>query len=206
MTSDAAEIFRRTLSSSFDGVLHLPRLEISQRGMSAVTRYEIREAPRKGQAGRFLAIAQQKHLAMRSEVTFFAEEERRTPLFSLAARRALDIAPIYDVVDALGVPIGNFRKDVTASFARTSFHFEGRGFRAYGQERSRAVAFLRRLSANSKSGFCVDFTDAQTGQLVMSSERKASIRDRYKVDVLDARIDFRLAAAMTVGIDLDMQS
>jgi hypothetical protein len=36
---------------------------------------------------------------------------------------------------------------------------------------------------------------------VMSVERQFSLRDRYTVKVPDPRLDFRLAAAMAVGLD-----
>ena len=35
----------------------------------------------------------------------------------------------------------------------------------------------------------------------MSSERQMSLRDRYHGHVPDERLDFRLAAAMAVGLD-----
>jgi hypothetical protein len=49
--------------------------------------------------------------------------------------------------------------------------------------------------------FHFDFLDTATGQLVMSSERQKTIRDRYTVDVPDARLDFRVAAAIAVALD-----
>ncbi len=49
--------------------------------------------------------------------------------------------------------------------------------------------------------FHFDFSDKATGQPVMAAERKRSIRDRYIVTVPDQRLDFRLAAAMTVALD-----
>jgi hypothetical protein len=36
---------------------------------------------------------------------------------------------------------------------------------------------------------------------VLSSERRRSIRDNYTVTVPDARLDFRVAAAMAVALD-----
>jgi hypothetical protein len=39
----------------------------------------------------------------------------------------------------------------------------------------------------------------------MSSERQFSLRDRCTVSVPDARVDFRLAAAMAVGLDALLQ-
>jgi hypothetical protein len=49
--------------------------------------------------------------------------------------------------------------------------------------------------------FHFDFVDKATGQTVLVSERKKSIRDRYAVTVPDPRLDFRVAAAMAVALD-----
>jgi uncharacterized protein YxjI len=48
--------------------------------------------------------------------------------------------------------------------------------------------------------FHFDFTDAQ-GTVVLSSERKAKIRDYYTITVPDERLDFRVAASMAVALD-----
>jgi uncharacterized protein YxjI len=116
----------------------------------------------------------------------------------------MDIAAMYDVVDAAGTPIGSFQKDFKASLLRSSFHFSGPGFEAYGQERNAAIAIVRRF-VDLPFSFHFDFTDKQSGQVVMSSERQFSLRDRYTVDVPDPRVDFRLAAAMAVGLDALLQ-
>jgi hypothetical protein len=49
--------------------------------------------------------------------------------------------------------------------------------------------------------FHFDFLDLATGHLVMTSERRKSIRDRYVISVPDPRLDFRLAASMAVALD-----
>jgi hypothetical protein len=49
--------------------------------------------------------------------------------------------------------------------------------------------------------FHFDFVDKASGQVVMTSERKRSIRDRYVVTVPDPRLDFRLAASLAVALD-----
>ena len=48
--------------------------------------------------------------------------------------------------------------------------------------------------------FHFDFTDP-AGQVLMSSVRKRSLRDRYDVSVPGARLDGRVAAAMAVALD-----
>ncbi|RUQ87971.1 hypothetical protein ELQ93_10225 [Labedella gwakjiensis] len=169
-----------------------------------VNRYEIRTANPDGSEGQIIAMAQQKRLAFKEQVTFFADEARTQPVFSFKARQRMDVAATYDVVDADGTPIGSFQKDFKASLLRSSFHFSGPGFEAYGQERNHAIAIIRRF-VDLPFSFHFDFTDKQTGQVVMSSERQFSLRDRYTVDVHDQRIDYRLAAAMAVGLDALLQ-
>lgn len=166
-----------------------------------VNRYEIREANPDGAEGRVIAIAQQKRLAFKEQVTFYADEARTQAVFSFKARRALDLAAVYDVTDGAGQPLGWFRKDFAASLLRSSFHLAAPGIDAYGQERNAIVAIVRRF-VDLPLAFHFDFTDKQSGAVVMSSERQFSLRDRYAITVPDQRLDFRLAAAMAVGLDV----
>jgi uncharacterized protein YxjI len=182
------------------GIQHLPRFFVKQRLTMMVNRYEVRTVNPDGTPGELLAIAQQKRLAMKERVTFFADEARSTPVFSFAARNILELAAVYDVFDAAGTAIGYFQKDFAASMLRSSFHLVGPGIDAYGQERNQLVAILRRF-IDFPFSFHFDFVNKSDGQLVMSSDRQFSLRDRYTVEVPDARVDFRLAAAMAVGLD-----
>jgi hypothetical protein len=49
--------------------------------------------------------------------------------------------------------------------------------------------------------FHFDFTEAGSGRPVLSVERRMTVRDRYRITVQDQRLDFRVAAAMTVALD-----
>ncbi len=182
------------------GIKHLPRFYVKQRFTMMVNRYEVRSVNADGTPGELLAVAQQKRLAMKERVTFFADDGRTTPVFSFAARNILELAAVYDVFDAAGTPIGFFQKDFAASMLRSSFHLVGPGIDAYGQERNQLVAILRRF-VDFPFSFHFDFVDKTDGRLVMSSDRQFSLRDRYTVEVPDTRVDFRLAAAMAVGLD-----
>jgi len=188
-----------------DGVHHVPRFFVKQKLTLMVNRYEIRGANPDGSEGAVIAVAQQKRLAFKEQVTFFADEARSQPVFSFKARQAIDLAAIYDVFDATGTPIGYFQKDFAASLFRSSFNLGGAGIDAYGQERSMAVSIFRRLSDAIPLPVHFDFVDKHTKQIVMSSERQFSLRDRYTVTVPDSRLDFRLAAAMAVGLDALLQ-
>ena len=186
------------------GIHHIPKFFVKQRLALTVNRYEIRAANADGTEGAIIAIAQQKRLAFKEQVTFFEDEARTRPVFSFKARNIMELAAVYDIFDAAGTPIGFFQKDFAASLMRSSFHFVTPGVDAYGNERNQVVAVLRRL-IDLPFSFHFDFTEKSTGRLVMSSERQFSLRDRYTVTVPDSRIDFRVAAAMAVGLDALLQ-
>lgn len=186
------------------GIQHRDRFFVKQRITMMVNRYEICEANADGSEGGIVAIAQQKRMAFKEQVTFYADEARTQAVFSFKARQALDLAAVYDVMDGAGQPLGWFQKDFSASLLRSTFNLGGPGIEARGQERNQAVAIIRRF-VDVPLAFHFDFTDKQSGAVVMSSERQFSLRDRYTVTVPDARFDFRLAAAMAVGLDALLQ-
>ncbi len=180
--------------------MYVPRFYVRQQLTMMVNRYEISEANPDGSPGRMLALAQQKRMALKEQVTFYADEGRTQPVFSFQARQVMDLNAGYDVRDAAGTPIGSFRKDFGKSLLRSTYTLSGPGLEASGQERNQAVGLLRRF-VDLPFSFHFDFTDQASGALVMSSERQMSLRDRYDVHVPDDRLDFRLAAAMAVGLD-----
>jgi hypothetical protein len=80
---------------------------------------------------------------------------------------------------------------------------------AAGTERNPTIAIVRRVwefvpfigEIPLPFIYHFDFTDRGTGRPVLSVERKISVRDRYRITVQDERLDFRVAAAMTVALD-----
>lgn len=193
---------------SANGLLGIERFAVAQKITMMVNRYEIRSVDADGKPTELLALAQQKRLAFKEEVTFYADEERRTPVFSFKARQRIDLGAAYDVTDAAGAPIGGFRKQFGKSLLRSTWHLEAPGVDAVGTERSSGVALARRAweilpvvnNIPSPFLFHFDFTDA-SGQVVLSSQRGRSLRDRYDVTVPGARLDGRVAAAMAVALD-----
>lgn len=189
-------------------LIGVERFAVVQRITLLVNRYEVRATGADGSPGPLLAIAQQKRVAFKEEVTFYADEDRRTPVFSLKARSRLDLGATYDVRDAAGTPIGMFRKKFGASLLRSTWEVEAAGVRATGQERSARVAIARRAwevlpfveNLPSPFLFHFDFVDP-AGQLVMTSQRRRSLRDRYDVQLPGARLDGRVAAAVAVALD-----
>ncbi|KQY63648.1 MULTISPECIES: hypothetical protein [unclassified Nocardioides] len=180
--------------------MYVPQFFVKQKITMMVNRYEIIAANPDGTEGQLLALAEQKRMAFKEQVTFFSDAAKTRPVFGFKARKKIDLNAGYDVTDEQGQPIGFFRKDFKASLFRSTFHIEGPGFAGTGQERSGLVAVLRRFSDIPFLRFHFDFTDPNGAQL-FSSERKGSLRDKYTVTVHDQRVDFRVAAAVAVGLD-----
>ena len=189
-------------------LVRIERFAVEQKITMMVNRYEIRALDADGNPGAALAVAQQKRMAFKEQVTFYTDESRQTPVFGFKARQRMDLGATYDVTDAQGSPIGSFRKDFGKSLLRSTWHIDANGVSATGQERSQGVAIGRRVwemlpvisEIPAPFVFHFDFHDAG-GQLVMSSVRRRSLRDRYVVDVPGGRLDGRVAAAMAVALD-----
>ena len=189
--------------------MYVPKFYVRQRITLMVNKYEVYSANPDGSEGPLLAFAQQKRMAFKEQVTFFADQAKSRPVFSFKARKRLDLGSGYDVFDETGRPLGHFRKEFGMSMLRSTWSLSGPGLEATGTERNFAIALLRRIwdfipwlgELWIPFVFHFDFVDRASGRPVMSSERKKSIRDSYIVDVPDDRLDFRLAASMAVALD-----
>jgi uncharacterized protein YxjI len=201
---------RRAERKLMTDLAKLEKFTVTQKITLMVNRYEIRTMTPDGSPGELLAMAQQKRMAFKEQVTFYSDEKRTMPVFSFKARQRLDLGATYDVLDAAGQPIGWFRKDFGKSFLRSSWHLgtTGSDVQLFGQERNKNVAIARRLweilpvvsDLPSPFLFHFDFTDP-SGRVAFSSERLRSLRDRYVIEVPGAGLDGRLAAAMAVALD-----
>ncbi len=180
----------------------LDQITLRQRITMMVNRYEVRAG---GADGPLLALAQQKRMALREQVTFFADEGRNHPVFGFQARQVMDLNATYDITDAHGQPIGWFRKDFGASLLRSTFlvGVPALGLEGSGTERSMPVAILRRF-ADFSWPVHFDFTTADLTPF-LSIERTWSLRDSYVCTLPAAangqRLDWRVAAALAVACD-----
>lgn len=184
--------------------MYYPAFFVRQKFAMTTNRYEIVAAAPDGSPGAVLAVAQQKRLAFKEEVTFYTDESRSRAVFSFKARQRVDLNAGYDVRDEAGQPLGFFRKDFGKSLLRSTFHLEGPGYQGIGQERSTAVALIRRFTDIPFLPIHFDFVSPQ-GAPLLQVERQGSVRDRYTVRVPEQAIDFRVAAAVAVGLDALMQ-
>jgi hypothetical protein len=180
--------------------MHVPVFVLRQKFAMTTNRYELQELGPEGQPGLVLGVAVQKRMALKEEVTFFADDTKARKVFSFKARAVLDLNAGYDVFDEAHQQIGFFRKDFKASLLRSTFQIEGPGYAGTGQERSQGVALLRRFADIPFLPIHFDYATAE-GQPLLSIERQGSVRDRYTVRVPDPRVDFRVAAAVAVAMD-----
>ncbi len=167
-----------------------------------VNRYRILSTDDTDQPGDLIAFAEQKRLKLKEEIFFFADEIKTTLLFSLKSRQVVDLHARTDILDETGDEIGWFEKDFATSLASSTWHLHYAGVEAIGTERSTAIAIVRRVLNNLPLRFHFDFADTTTGEAVLAVERQRSLRDRYDVTVADPRLDFRIAAAMAVALDV----
>jgi hypothetical protein len=199
----------RPYSTSMTSPSHIPTFLVKQHITLMVNRYEILTANPDGSEGPLLAFAQQKRMSFKEEVTFYTDAAKSTRLFSFKARHGLDVRAEHDVFGADGSTIGWFKKEFATSLLRSTWQMTYDGVQTRGQERRPGIAILRRVwdfipylgEVWIPFVFHFDFVDLATGQVVMTSERKKTVRDRYVISVPDPRLDFRLAASMAVALD-----
>ncbi len=184
--------------------MYLPTFFLKQKFAMTTNRYELYAANPDGTFGQLAGFAEQKRMAFKEQVTFYSDASKTRPVFSFRARAVMELNAGYDIYDETGSQIGYFKKDFGASLMRTTFHIEGPGYIGRGQERSKGVALVRRLTEIPFLPIHFDFVTPE-GQSLLRVERQASVRDKYTVHVPDPRVDFRVAAAVAVGLDALMQ-
>ena len=174
-------------------------LYVRQRITLMINRYEVR-ADAGGSPGALIAFVEQKRMTLKEQVTFYTDESRSGVLAAFKARKVLVLGGAYDVTDGAGAAIGLFRKDFTKSLLRSTWHVEQPGVgTATGQERSMAIAMLRRFTDITFLPYHFDFV--RDGRTAFSVEKKWGIRDQYVVSIADQQLDRRLVIAMAVGLD-----
>jgi hypothetical protein len=189
--------------------MYVPAFSMKQRITMMANKYELIATNPDGSDGALLAFAQQKRMAFKEQVTFYTDDTKTQPVFSFKARKTIDLGSGYDVFDANGQTIGWFKKEFGKSLLRSSWQLSAPGVDASGTERNPTIAIVRRVwefvpfvgEIPLPFIFHFDFTEAGSGQPVLSVERRLSVRDRYRITVQDQRLDFRVAAAMTVALD-----
>jgi uncharacterized protein YxjI len=177
------------------------QLIVRQRIRLMVNQYEVHAATPDGQEAGILAFAQQKRLAFKEQVTLYTDDTKQVPVLGFKARQVIDLGATYDVFDAVGNPIGLFRKKFGASLLRSTWVVEQPGYTELtGQERNLFVALARRF-IDYLSWLPYHFDFEINGHVGFSVERKWGFRDTYNVTIYDPNLDRRLVIAMAVALD-----
>ena len=177
------------------------RLIVRQRIRFMVNQYEVHGVAPDGSEAGMLAFAQQKRMAFKEQVTLYTDDTKATPVLGFEARQVIDLGASYDVVDANGQPIGEFRKNFRESLLRSTWHLSQPGYaEMVGRERNMTVAILRRF-IDSLTWLPYHFDFMVGEQPAFSVVKKWGLRDRYVVTIHDPRIDRRLVGAMAVALD-----
>jgi uncharacterized protein YxjI len=178
------------------------QLIVRQRIRLMVNQYEIHAVAPDGSEAGLLAFAQQKRLAFKEQVTLYTDDTKQTPVLGFKARQVIDLGATYDVLDATGTPVGEFRKNFKESLLRSTWHLIQPGYaEMVGRERNMTVAILRRF-VDSLSWLPYHFDFVIGGDRpAFSVVKKWGLRDRYVVTIHDPQVDRRLVSAMAVALD-----
>ncbi len=195
-----------------------PRLYFAQKITAFVNKYKILGVTDTGDEGALLAMAQQKRLAFKEKVTFYADEKQSQPIFSFRAEKVMDIHGRYFIEDMNGQLGGMFRKLFGESLAVSTW----RMMDASGndvlevKESNVTLAIIRRyggwipilgeiielVTLFLKYHFVV--VDLSTNQIVGKYEKTTLFRDHYKLSMTDeaySKLPWQAFAAMGVGLD-----
>lgn len=189
-----------------------PQLITEQRITAFANKYRIFD----GEHQNLRAFAQQKRLAFKEKVTFYADEAKTQEIFTFRAEKVMDIHGRY-FVEADGQVVGMFKKEFKKSLINSTWLvMDAQGNVIYTvQESNQAVAVLRRF---------IDFIPVvgEIGDIVMSFikyhfqflntngqevgkyTKTKLFRDHYRLEMSDenfARVDWRVMAAFSVALD-----
>lgn len=194
-----------------------PQLIVEQKITAFVNRYNIFAVQADGTKGQMLAQAQQKRIAFKEKVTFYADDSRQTVAFTFRAEKVLDVHGKYFVEDAEGEALGGFKKKFGSSLLRSTWEVTNNDeSQMYTVTESNAVlAVLRRfIGWIPFVGEILEiiilffryhfvFLD-KNGNEKGKYAKTTLFRDHYRLDVdreISETIDWRVLAAMAVGLD-----
>lgn len=197
------------------------RFVVVQKLRPMVNRYEVRTAAdfnAKPAAGGLIALVQQKRMALKSKVTFYADEARTQPILELQGKNALDFGGGYPLHDhETGQSLGLLKKRIGASmFVSSTWDVTDLAGHlvATVTESNAALALLRRYVGGLVDMLPYAFTisagtgagayGVAPGTPLGTYTRRWGIRDTYDLDLAGdpARIiDRRLAVALTIALD-----
>lgn len=194
-----------------------PRLIVEQKITAFTNQYSIYSADEQGQKGTLVAFAQQKRVALKEKVTFYADQQKTQALFSFRAEKVMDVHGRYIVEDAAGKTIAMFKKEFKKSLLNSTWQlFDAQGDQvALVRESNQTLAILRRFAdfipfvgeivdmAMSFIPYHFSFQDKQGSEQGMYT-KTTRLRDHYVLSMTDPMyqaVDWHAHAAFGVALD-----
>lgn len=195
-----------------------PRLIVEQQITAFTNVYRVFDASDNGEKTSLAALAQQKRLAFKEKVSFYGDEEKSQLAFTLRAEKVLDVHGQYLVEDEDGKLIGSFKKEFKKSLVNSTWKImDANGKELYLIKESnmvlavirRAIGFLPIIGDLAEIiimffKYHFVFTDIKTGAAIGKYQKTTMFRDHYTLYTTDeafSRVDWRVLAAMSVGLD-----
>ena len=150
-----------------------------------------------------LGYAEQKRMALKEKITFFADDAKSQVAFRVGARSIVELGATYDIEAADGTLLASMKKSFTSSLLRSTYEVttaDGRQLTC--QERTVWKALFRRIVDIPL--FAIQFDIIDRGHVLATIDRQMKLRDVYRVQVNDDAFDWRVAASITVAIDAFM--
>lgn len=194
-----------------------PRLIVKQKITAFVNRYEIYSATDNGEQGKLVAFAEQKRLAFKERVDFYADTDKKKPIFVLRAEKVMDVHGKYFIEDTKGNRLGAFKKEFKKSLLNSTWNIlDGKDKPALViNESNQVIAVLRRfLQFIPIVGDVMDlvmnffkyhfvFRDSK-GKEQGRYIKTTLFRDFYRLEMTDTAYDsqdWRTMAAFAVALD-----
>jgi uncharacterized protein YxjI len=194
-----------------------PRLIVEQKITALVNKYSIYTANEDGSRGELMALAQQKRLAFKEKVSFYADNSKSELAFTFRAEKAMDIHGKFFVEDAVGTQIGMFKKDFKKSLVNSTWHIlnPDDSITLSISETNQTLATLRRYASFIPivgdiadivlAFFLYHFTfKNEAGETVGQYQKTTRFRDHYILSMDESTYntqDWRTLAAMAVALD-----
>ncbi|HUR13871.1 MAG TPA: hypothetical protein VM097_05200 [Mycobacteriales bacterium] len=176
-------------------------LELRQRFTAMQNRYDL--IGFHDGAEQVLGYAEQKRMAIKEKVTFFANDAKTEVAFTVGARSFMEINATYDIQAADGSVLATIKKSFGSSLLRSTYEVvTADGRQLVCQERTMWKALFRRFIDIPL--FAVQFDLLQDGHVLATIDRQMKLRDVYRVEVQDDAFDWRVAGAITVAQDAFM--
>lgn len=194
-----------------------PRLIVEQKITLLVNRYDVFNANPDGTKGDLVAFAEQKRLAFKEKVSFFANPSKEHVVFTFRAEKVMDVHGKYFVETPQGELIGQFQKQFGASLLNSTWNMlstndevqltikESNMVLAVARRYVGWIPFVGDLLELATNFIKYHFSFQAAGGNEVGMYRKTTLfRDHYLLSMTDeayAAQDWRVFAAMAVALD-----